>query len=338
MKDSLLLGAMRNEGAFLLEWVAWYRMLGFENILIMHNDCTDHSPQLMRLLERSGVLAQKKHSPDADQPPQVSAYLKARSHPLMAQCDWMFHCDTDEFLVIHKGDGTINALIGDERRRFRGMAIHWAIFGNADQNDWHDEFVHRRFLRSAPEKTPQNNCFKSFVYKPLEFGKLRPHSPKFWKGEGEWYSGTNRWVYSNGKWFEEFDPTHNALNGSPNKRITHKDAQLNHYILQTREQFDFKKNRLCAAELKERYTDEFFDRFNHNSNENLSALKYQDAFNAAYQELIDIPGVLRLHHLCCADFVKEICEARGDDYESDPRYMHYKSTARTLPKHIKNPD
>ena len=54
MQGSLALTAMRNEGPFILEWVAWQKMLGFENILIMHNDCTDHTPQLLRLLDRVG--------------------------------------------------------------------------------------------------------------------------------------------------------------------------------------------------------------------------------------------------------------------------------------------
>lgn len=336
MKGTLLLGAMRNEGPFILEWVAWYRMLGFENILIMHNDCTDHSPQLLRLLEKAGVISAKRHTPDKDQPPQMSAYRAARSHPLVKTCDWMFTCDTDEFLVIHKGDGTVKALLDGADRRFRGMAIHWLIYGNAEEEDWRDDFVHRRFLRSAWEKIPQNNCFKSFVYKPLDFGRWRPHAPKFWRGEGAWDTGTNRWVLSNERWFEAFHPTQNALNGTDNALITHKEAHLNHYILQTREQFAFKKGTPCAAELKQRYTDDFFTRFDRKGRENLSALKYRQAFDAAYDALVAIPGVLRLHHLCCADFVAAMCDKRGDDPSKDPRLRQHMEIANALPRHGKD--
>lgn len=333
MQGTLLLGAMRNEGPFILEWVAWYRMLGFENILIMHNDCTDHSPQLLRLLERGGMIAQRTHQPEQGQPPQVSAYACARQHPLMKSCDWMFACDTDEFLVIHKGDGSVGALLEGAHRRFRGMAIHWLIYGNAGEEHWKDQLVHQRFVRSATEMTPQNNCFKSFVYKPLDFGRLRNHAPKFWRGSGAWYTGTNRWVFSDESWFEDFHPTKNALNGSKNNLVNHAGAQLNHYILQTREQFALKKKRLGAAALLDRYTDAFFTRFDHNADENLSALKYQDRFNAAYEELAGIPGVLRLHHLCCADFVAALCAARGSDPKDDPRFQHHRAAAKALPRH-----
>lgn len=333
MQGSLLLGAMRNEGPFILEWVAWYRMLGFENILIMHNDCTDHSPQLLRLLSRAGMLAERSHRPEQDQPPQVSAYAAARSHPLVKSCDWMFACDTDEFLVIHKGDGTVGALLDGAHRRFRGMAIHWLIYGNAGEERWEDQFVHQRFRRSAWEMIPQNNCFKSFVYKPLDFGRLRPHAPKFWRGKGAWDTGTNRWVFSDESWFEAFHPTQNALNGSDNDLVNHSGAQLNHYILQTREQFALKQGQLGAADLLERYTDAFFHRFDRKGRENLSALKYQDRFNAAYKDLTSIPGVLRLHHLCCADYVAALCAVRGIDPQDDPRFQHHQELAKALPRH-----
>ena len=45
----VVFAGMRNEGAFIVEWVSWYRMLGFE-VLVGINDCTDHSPELLRRL------------------------------------------------------------------------------------------------------------------------------------------------------------------------------------------------------------------------------------------------------------------------------------------------
>ena len=42
-----VIASMRNEGAFLLEWVVWYRLIGFSDILVVTNDCTDASPALL---------------------------------------------------------------------------------------------------------------------------------------------------------------------------------------------------------------------------------------------------------------------------------------------------
>jgi hypothetical protein len=49
---------MRNEGPFIVEWVAWYRRLGFSDIVVVTNNCTDRSADLLDgpRLAGSGVL------------------------------------------------------------------------------------------------------------------------------------------------------------------------------------------------------------------------------------------------------------------------------------------
>lgn len=83
---SLVCAGMRNEGAFIVEWVSWYRMLGFE-ILVVTNDCTDHSVELLSALERAGWLTHQAHTPTPGQPPKRSAYNSMRAHPLIAAVD-----------------------------------------------------------------------------------------------------------------------------------------------------------------------------------------------------------------------------------------------------------
>lgn len=56
MKERLVTTTMRNEGPFILEWVAWYLMLGFDHIVVFYNDCTDHSPALLQALDAAGIL------------------------------------------------------------------------------------------------------------------------------------------------------------------------------------------------------------------------------------------------------------------------------------------
>ncbi len=335
MKGSLVVTAMRNEGPFILEWVAWQKMLGFEHILVMHNDCTDHSPQLLRQLQRHGVLTKRNHTPPEGTPPQVAAFTAAHGHPLVHEAKWMFICDIDEFLVIHKGDGTISALLPEGEPGFAGMAIHWLIYGDAGLTDWQDELVHRKFQHAATERTKQNNCFKSFVYKPLQYEKFGNHIPHGWRGEGEWNTGARHWILADGTGLDDYHPTKNHMNGTLPRQISHKVAQVNHYILQEREKFTLKQSRKSAATLTERYTDDFLRRFNHNQVKNPTALKYQSRFDAEYARLLEIPGIKRLHHLCCADFIADLCADQGQDPAADPRYRHHTNLAEHLPKHWK---
>ena len=49
-----MLAAMRDEGPFVVEWMAWYRMLGFR-ALVAVNGCTDRSPELLGRLRGGGL-------------------------------------------------------------------------------------------------------------------------------------------------------------------------------------------------------------------------------------------------------------------------------------------
>lgn len=333
LENSVAVLAQRNEGPFLLEWVAWYRMLGFEHILVVHNDCTDHSPQLLRLLEREGVLTQKKHTPAPDEPPQPAAHRIASAHKLVREASWVFVCDTDEFLVVHEGDGSIAALAEALDGRAWGMAINWRIFGSSGEEAWRDALVHRRFLRSGTVKARQNSCYKTFLTNPTAFDRMRSHSPQGWHFPAPWgVDGREFWLADGSTW-EEYHPRRNPKNATPHNRMSNTMAQVNHYAVQTHEQFAFKKGRPGAAALVDRYTDAFFTRFDRNEQENLVALDYEAAFDAVHAEIRAIPGAMRLHHMCCADYVAAICEKRGDDPKVDPRWQFHMGEARRLPKH-----
>lgn len=333
MQGSLVLTAMRNEGPFILEWVAWQKMLGFENILVMFNDCTDHSPQLLRLLEREGVLANKRHEPRLGHSPQAEAYHIARQHPLIKKADWLFTCDVDEFLVVHVGDGSIGALLDNGDVPYAAMSINWRLFGSSDQQKWQDCLVHRRFTRSSKTDVIRNKALKSFVRDPRLFNRLNSHCASGWSGKGNWGEGGNYYVLSDGSRFDEVHPNKSPQNACPEDRILHHVAEVNHYAVRTYEEFDYKKGRPAASNFADRYTDTFHKTLDRNEQENLSAVSYQERFDREYMRLCEIPGILRLHHLCCADYVASMCEKRGEDPANDTRYTYHKQKAKSLPQH-----
>lgn len=333
MHGSLVLTAMRNEGPFILEWLAWQKMLGFENILVMFNDCTDHSPQLLRLLERAGELACKRHEPRLHHSPQPEAYHMARRHPLVKKAKWMLTCDVDEFLVIHVGDGSLGALLNDGDVPFAAMSINWRLFGSSDIQTWQDALVHRTFIRSSGTDVQRNSEIKSLVRDPRLYNRLNAHCASGWSGEGTWGEGGNYYVLSDGSRFEEFHPNKSPKNGCPAGRLLHHIAEINHYAVRTMEEFNHKKGRPAASNFADRYTNNFHKRVDRNEQENLSAVAYGERFDREYERLCQIPGAMRLHHLCCADFVAEMCEKRGDDPKADPRYIHHVEMAQSLPRH-----
>ena len=318
----------RNEGPFILEWVAWYRMLGFDDILILSNDCSDHSPQMLDLLAAENLIDHLNHHPSPDTPPLKSAFRAARRHPLVETADWLFLCDIDEFLILHEGDGTIQGFIGDGPPDVAGIAFHWKVFGTGGQKTWQDGFVHRSYVRAAHEQSAANTFFKSIIYKPERFGEFQSHSPR--RFNGLWGETPNVWIDSNGRVIPDYNPNENSLRATKKRDVVHTNAQINHYITRSYENFAYKKGQQSASSLVDRYTAKFLVKFDRNEEIDQTALRSARRFDVFYAELAAIPGVMRLHHLCCADFVQAMCLKRGDDPHEDARYRHHMAAAERL--------
>ncbi|MDF0602985.1 glycosyltransferase family 2 protein [Psychromarinibacter sp. C21-152] len=324
----LVAAAMRNEGAFLVEWVTWYRMLGFD-LLVVTNDCTDHSPALLNLLHDAGWLTHTTHSPDPGTPPKRSAHRTIRAHPATARTEWLMICDVDEFLVLHDGDGTIAGFVGDTAPgRFRGIAFHWKVFGSGGETRWHDALQHRTFTRCADTHDRANASFKTLIRHPLDFDRFGAHSPMGFAGD--WGTGENVLVDSEGRTLGRYHPNGAAQRATHPDRVTHRAAQMNHYMIRSPESFALKRGIPSPSAGRDRYTDDFLARYDRNETEDQSALRHADRFDALHAEAMTLPGLARLHHLCCADYVTRLAEAAGQDPRSDPRYTRHMDRATTM--------
>lgn len=320
----VVFAAMRNEGPFILEWVAWYRMLGFE-VLIGHNDCTDRSPDLLRLLADAGWIETFEHHPKPRQPPKQSAHQSMRRHPLIRSADWLLICDVDEFLVLHRGDGTIASYLTDVGGAFGGVAFHWRCFGNSGWLRYKDGLVHRQFQRCGAPDNGINAMFKTIFRAPLRFKRYSDHSP--WEFDGDWSAPENRIIDAAGRPIERFLSGDQPVRFTAADEITHKTAQMNHYVIRSDESFDLKRGRPSASALKDRYTPQFYRARNRNGRRDASALAYEGWFDAVYAELCAVPGAMRLHHLCCADYVASLCAHQGKSHAQDPRWIAHMAAA-----------
>lgn len=313
----LVFAGMRDEGAFLLEWVSWCRMLGFD-ILVGINDCTDHSPALLTRLAEEGWLQVFEHHPEEGQPPKISAHEAMRLQPVVAETDWMLICDVDEFLVLHVGDGTISGYLDHVGRDFLGMAFHWRCFGTSGWKRYRDGLVHQQFRRCGPAGSNVNIMFKMLFKTPMRFQKYSDHSP--YQFNGDWSAAENRMVDCEGRVIERFLVDKHPIRFTTPETITHATAQMNHYVLRSPEGFDLKRGRPSASAFKDRYTDHYFNARDRNGQKDNSALSFKAAFQKVHAEAMALPGVRRLHHLCCADYVRRLCENQGKPAEKDARW------------------
>lgn len=317
---------MRNEGPFIVEWVCWYRMLGFDS-LVVTNDCTDHSVALLEAFAKAGWLAHQGHAPPDGEPPKRSAHRAIRAHPATAATDWLLICDADELLVLHQDD-TIQSYLARFPAPAMGIGFHWRCFGSGGETRWRDQPTHRLFFTGPPAGHKVNHLFKSMFRQPLAFEIYGPHSPRHYNG-GAWGTGAAKWVDASGRKVPSFDPNAAPVKGTHASRIDHSLAQMNHYILRSAESFGLKRGTLSSTASTDRYTDAFFARFDLTDERDESALRFRDAFDRTRAAALRLPEVRRLHYLCCADYAARLAVKAGADPERDRRVLRFRAKALT---------
>ena len=320
----VVFAGMRDEGAFIAEWVSWYRMLGFD-VLIGINDCTDHSPDLLQRLAEAGWCQVFEHHPLPRQPPKASAHKAMRAHSMVADTDWLLICDVDEFLCLQRGDGTIGSFLNQLGRDFLGMAFHWKCFGNGGFKIYEDGLVHEQFRRCGAGGRGPNAMVKTLIHQPLRFKRFSDHSP--FGFDGLWGDLPNTIVDSDGRPIPKFLTEPHPIRFTTPDGITHANAQMNHYVIRSDESFDLKRGTQSASAFKDRYTDMFYKQRNRNDQADNSALAYASMFAPVHAAAMALPGVRQLHHLCCADYVRRLCDNQQRRAEDDPRWiMHMGQT------------
>ncbi len=232
---------VRNEGAFLLEWLAHHRAVGFTDFLVLSNDCQDGTDSMLDRLQQMGWLVHLRNDgPYGKGGIQFTGLKQADKHDLVKQADWILALDIDEFVNIHVGDNSLPALL-QALPEASAITLTWRLFGNADIVRFRDRPVTESFTRCAPAVMYwpwRASMFKTLyrndgIYRKL--GVHRPRSPdKARLDAAQWYDGEGR------KLDDQFKVTRvfNSY-GRPNYGL----AQLNHYALGSMESFILKADR-----------------------------------------------------------------------------------------------
>ena len=315
---------MKNEGPFIVEWVTWQRMIGFTDIVVVTNDCSDRSPELLDALQAAGwVRHLRRDVPDG----RAITATKLRAAHTVAEvrgADWVMVCDVDEFLVIHAGNGHLADLLPPaEASPYLGMSINWQVFGTSGRELWEDGLIHRQFLRAGGHDADISRWVKSVFRRPKWFGALGEHGPKrlnLTRADAAWGAPGMAWVNAAGTPTPNWTPDGDYVRRLPHDLTTHATAQVNHYMLRSVESYGLKAGTTSPVGGKDRYTPQYFLRADRNEVSDTSALRHVAAFDALHAEAMALPGVRRLHHLCCADYVVRLCAKAGRDPAKDPRH------------------
>lgn len=210
---------VKNEGRYLIEWIAWQRLCGFDEISIYDNGSTDETEALLRPLSASGLIRLIDCPDKTHAPPQIVAF----DHALRtSEAEWLMLCDADEFLVIKDGSG-----IGDFLAAFPDevsqVCFNWRMFGSSGHVASSPQPVVARFTLATPSQFPANKHVKA-ITRRSDVGSPTIHAPFIASGVAVLDDGL---------------PVTLASQGIAD-RISHARAQLNHYVTKSREEFEAK--------------------------------------------------------------------------------------------------
>lgn len=304
---------MKNEGPFVLEWVAHNRAIGVDQMVVMTNDCTDGTDALLKRLEAMGILAHVDNNSRRQSSPQKRAYRKFLKMDVAQPHDWVIVIDADEHINVRTGDNTLRALTGaipDAKM----ISMTWRLFGNAGIERYEDRFLSDQFRLAAQEqkhRPPQAWGFKTMFQRQLwtALGVHRPKRPAVeTMQECHWYNGSGQLMpdrYFTGSWRSARDSVGYDL------------VQINHYALKSCESYLVKKMRGRAHHLGDSLGMDYWNMMNHNAVEDGSIDVIRDRKRDHYQEMLSDPEIARLHHMSCDLHREKIAELRAQPQMRD---------------------
>ena len=286
----LCVSTVRNEGPYLLDWVAHYRALGVSDFLIYSNDCDDGSDTLLDALQAGGWLTHMRHTRQAGVSVQWQALKSAWTHPLRKQADWALVADADEFLCLHPPLTSIPALLRGLPDVTDAMALPWRMFGANGRTDLPDVPVTEAFTRSAPPDCTfpaVATMIKSLFRLKGPFRGFGVHRPAQ-KSRANWVDGSGQPLSDA---FADA-PARLSLYGLSQGRAL---AEMNHYALRGAASFLVKRDRgLPNRKTKDIDLAYWVERnFNTVENTSISRMGPQTAVERA--KLLALPGVAKAH-------------------------------------------
>ncbi|HHY02123.1 MAG TPA: glycosyltransferase family 2 protein [Paracoccus sp.] len=303
-----LFTAVRNEAPFLIEWIAYHKVIGFENIIVAANPSTDGTDELLAALAEAGEIMFVPHDPPEGVGPQRHAARLANERNLIPDGAWASWLDADEFLNIHAGDGRVEDLIAAVGSHL-GVLIPWRIFGDGGNDGFSGRHISDDFVAAAEENLHHNLELKSFFLAGGEvtgFCELGIHRPRLSHGKRH---GLDMFIMASGKHLSSSPTNRRWLKGDDgrdNSKFPPEDhgyalAQINHYFVRTPEHFLLKRERGRgwapdqAGAANRRHKPKNYHRFNRNECEDRSILRWEAATGGEMERLLAIPAVRRAY-------------------------------------------
>jgi len=280
---------MKNEAPYIIDWVAHYKALGFDHILVCTNDCTDPTVDILLRLQELGLV--KQHDTIVRRAGIHRSALRqaSRRYDIVMQARWVFVCDVDEYLNVHMGDGSVQALVEGSGADADVISVPWRVFGPDGIESFSDTPVTDQFRMAelewdAKDRPETGKFVKSLYTNQHKFQRMGLHAPV---SLDEHLADTKRVLPGGADYIIDGNRTENP------PLFTH--AQVNHYALRSMDSFLVKRARGRANHSHHVLGLEYWERFNLNDEKDISIDRYQSAAGKLAEELKSDPVLSDLH-------------------------------------------
>ncbi|PYG27568.1 glycosyltransferase family 2 protein [Pelagimonas varians] len=266
---------VRNEGGFLLDWLAHHLACGVTDVVALSNDCQDGTDKMLDRLQDMDLVTHIRNDGPFDKSGiQFTGLKLADTSSPVTQSDWLLALDIDEFVNIHIGDRTLPALIS-ALPDADAITLTWRLFGNSGVVPYVDIPVTQQFIRAAPiiMHWPWRAAMFKTLYKNngiyRKLGVHRPRSPDPSKVDmARWFDCEGRNLgdqFRHRRIFSDYGRSNYGL------------AQLNHYPLGSMESYLVKADRGRAVHSNQTLGMDYWSERNWSSEEDRSILNMPGA-------------------------------------------------------------
>lgn len=310
---------MKDEAPYLLEWFAHHMAVGFTDILVYTNDCSDGTDDMLIRLEELGLGYHRRNDIPEGIKPQPSALKYAQEEPLVGTADWVLVFDADEFLCIRHGDGSLDGMIAEaEAKGANGIVITWRIFGSGYVTDWSRDPVTEQYLYAAPPLWNKGWGVKTLFKFDPEYWKLGIHRPKMKnKHLKDGFPDTVKWLNGSGQPMEDYFKFRGWR--SIRRTLGYDWAQMNHYAVKGVDAYAIRKFRGNVNNKKDKYNADYWALQDRNEVKDTAILRHAKKRAEIMAELLKDPVLNKLHFAAL-----ERVEARLAEYKQTEAYAELK--------------
>ncbi len=326
---------MKNEGPFILEWLAYHQLVGINDFIVFTNDCSDGTDLILERLDEMGHV---RHLPN---PSCVTgkegghhwaamAYVDAMGR--LRRSDWFVSFDVDEFICIKTGGRQLIDLLG-EVQGADFISMNQRNFGCAGIETYDpDQLIMAQFDRAMASDNSYYGWDRARGVKTITrggaaFERMGNHSPEVSRKDLVWVNGSGDPIPP-----ELYTGTLKSTKGAHSGNDL---VQLNHYALRSMENFLVKSergdaNRKVTEEVK--YWRQYWNQYDDNLVEDQSMFEWVPEVQAAVDELLQDKALADLHQASVAWHQSAIERLRGENVQGkilkQIKQMHHRKLER----------